>query len=103
MCQINEICTVKIDIHKSTIKVSASEYLSSESVPESHEISYIDEGPKEVLNLVEPQCKTDENGIGTTKDPAVKNCGLVDNEGDQVHIQLLNFFKICKLLTSGHM
>ena len=99
MCQINEICTVKIDIHKSTIKVSASEYLSSESVPGSHEISYIDDGPKEVLNLVEPQCKTDENGIGTTKDPAVENCGPVDNEGDQVHIQLLNFFKICKLLT----
>ena len=102
MCQINEICTVKIDIHKSTIKVSASEYLSSESVPGSHEISYIDDVPKQVLNLVEPQCKTDENGIGTSKKPVVANCGTVDSEGDQVPIQLVtksanNFLKICKL------
>ena len=99
MCQINEICTVKIDIHKSTIKSSASEYLSSESVPGSHDISYIDDGPKQVLNLVEPQCKTDENGIGTSKEPVVANCGTVDSEGDQVPIQLItksayNFLKI---------
>ena len=89
MCQINEICTVKIDIHKSTIKVSASEYLSSESVPGSHEISYIDDVPKQVLNLVEPQCKTDENGVGTSKEPVVANSGTVDSEGDQVPIQLV--------------
>ena len=103
MCQNNEICTVKIDIHKSTIKVSASEYLSSESLPGSHEISYIDDVPKQVLNLVEPQCKTDENGIGTSKEPVAANCGTVDSEGDQVPIQLVtksayNFLKICKLL-----
>lgn len=101
MCQINEICTVKIDIHKSTIKVSASEYLSSESLPGSHDISYIDDVPKQVLNLVEPQCKTDENGIGTSKEPVVANCGTVDSEGDQVPIQLVtksayNLLKICK-------
>ena len=99
MCQINEICTVKIDIHKSTIKVSASEYLSSESVPGSHDISYIDDGPKQVLNLVEPQCKTDENGIVTSKEPVAANCGRVDSEGDQVPVQLVtksayNFLKI---------
>ena len=89
MCQINEICTVKIDIHKSTIKVSASEYLSSESLPGSHEISYIDDVPKQVLNLVEPQCKTGENGIGTSKEPVVANCETVNCEGDQVPIQLV--------------
>ena len=98
MCQINEICTVKIDIHKSTIKVSASEYLSSESLPGSHEISYIDDVPKQVLNLVEPQCKTDENGIGTSTEPVVANCETVDSEGNQVPIQLVtksayNFLK----------
>ena len=83
-CQINEICTVKIDIHKSTIKVSASEYLSSESVPGSHEISYIDDGPREVLNLAEQQCKTNKNGIRPSKGPVIANYGPIVNEGGQV-------------------
>ena len=90
ICQINEICTVKIDIHKSTIKVSASEYLSSESVPGSHEISYIDDGPREVLNLAEQQCKTNKNGIRPSKGPIIANYAPIVNEGGQVCSQLVH-------------